>query len=385
MNNMRKYKLKAKLLSPLIVQKNRQSNVSGGLNYLPGSTFRGAVAGQFLRIAGEPGDDKFRRLFIDDPVMFPDLLPSDGVSGVSVPLPMTAYSCKRKPGFLSGEKKHGVVDELAAMCGAKIKGISQKEQFTCRKCKEDLKPFNGFWNNNVSKPRLFTPSQSYSYHTGIDRTTGTLAESVFFMVEGIDPEYLDNDGKLDSQFLTGDVWLNDAQFEILNSLLSDPVFAGSDKTRGHGELEVEIAPVEHESFDVEKWNDAFREKVNRETGVKLPEEVFFSIDLISAAILVDRFLRPTYELNLDLEGVHCESRFLKGTTVRGWQSAWGLPKNEDRALMPGSVFLYRYTGSDRETLYRYLENVSINGVGLRRAEGFGRVNICNLLHTQEVL
>jgi len=65
--------------------------------------------------------------------------------------------------------------------------------------------------------------------------------------------------------------------------------------------------------------------------------------------------------------------------ISGWNSLLKLPKDDDIAILKGSVFVYSVDNLDEstiETLYR-LER---EGIGKRRSEGFGRLTVCDQFH-----
>ena len=247
-----------------------------------------------------------------------------------------------------------------------------------------MKPIGGFWNGDTAAPVSFLPPMLYQRHTGIDRTTGTVAESIFFIRQAMADYYKDQKtGKYERQHLTGGVYLSDQQLELLKTLFDMPVFAGTDRTSGMGELKlsVEDAAQAAPTFVIKAWDNEFRAKYAEIGGVDLPDGTLFCITLESDAILVDRFLRPATQLNLVFEGVKRQMQVAKAKTIRGWHSSWGLPKPDDTGLTMGSVFLFCYTGNDPESLKQYLNKKLISGIGLRREEGFGKISICNPSHT----
>lgn len=378
------YRLTARLLSPLMVQENRQTNAPRGLDYLPGSSLRGALAAHHLRSGGDPEDAAFRQIFLENPVRFPDLLPSNSPEQIPVPLPMTACSCKRSPGFIR-EKGHGVADSLASLVAGEVEARPLSKILVCKNCQQDLKPLLGFWNGDVPCPEKSEPIPVYQRHTGIDRYTGTVASTIFYITQGLSESRKGPDHQYQPQFLCGGTFLNGNQFEVLSSMLMETIFAGADRTRGMGEMEITLEESTPPDFDLKDWDRDFRKKLTGLTGKEIPPGFFFSFGLTGHAILVDRFLRPSLEIPVDFPGIESVLRIIRQHTVRGWQSRWGLPKSDDTAAGMGSVYLFRYQGEDREGLESLLKQLTINGIGLRRAEGFGRIRLCDPLHVQEVI
>jgi CRISPR-associated protein Csx10 len=381
---MNYYRLKAELMSSLMIQENRQSNAPRGLPYLPGSSLRGAVAGHYLRTGGSSQDKEFQELFLSDPVAFPNLLPVRDPACIPRPSPATACSCKRSPGFHSQEG-HGVGDSLAAMVAAEMEGRPLIEALICKTCGEDLKPFVGVWNSNEKAPNTMDPVLVYHRHTGIDRCTGTVASSIFYITQGISEYTKDTEGGFHPQHLSGGLFLSPKQAEILANMIDEPVFAGADRTRGMGEILLSLEPAEPPGFDLTGWDEEFRKKVDRFTQRGLPEGIFFTIGLEAHTILVDRFLRPSCEIDVGFVDVKLYKRVVQHRLVRGWQSSWQLPKPEDMAVASGGVYLFLYEGENPEGLKSRLYQLVQEGIGLRRPEGFGSVNVCDSLHLQEVI
>lgn len=392
---MKYYRFTAKLLSPMSIQQKRQSNTPSALAYLPGVTLRGALAGKLLRQGMNPEDEQFQSLFFKSPAAFPNLIPGPDPLTDMGPLPASTISCKRAGGFFP--ENHGVLDSLSAVFAGRIGGKIGENLWRCPKCGEDMKPFSGFWNQSEDAPRGFEPTLTSQRHTGIDRTTGTVAPSIFFMTQSIADHYKDNPMDADSdvyqpQHLTGCAYLEPEQAKRLESHLDGSLFVGAERTRGMGEIQMSIAEATPPTFNLLEWDAAFRKKYAQMTGSDVPVSgLLFSVLLESHAILVDRFLRPTSVIEV-LEGdgpgetVSDIAPVVKMTSaemIRGWQSAWNLAKPDDMAVAMGSVYLFQYTGNDPAELEKRLRSLVVSGIGLRREEGFGKIQICNSLHIKE--
>ncbi len=121
---MKRFSLRATALSPLAI---RSDHAEGGVKttqYIPGTTLLGSLAVGH-RILRPEREDEFVKFFLNEQVYFPHLYPAQfslrsfHKSNLPVmPLPKTAQSCKRFPGFLpiQGEnddtERHGVRDSL---------------------------------------------------------------------------------------------------------------------------------------------------------------------------------------------------------------------------------------------------------------------------------
>ncbi len=382
---MKYYRMTAKLLSPLMIQGNRQSNTRESIEYLPGSTLRGALAAKFFLVQGGPEDDAFRSLFLDDPVCFPNLLPADEHGKIlSQVLPMTSISCKREPGFKE-KGKHGVKDTLAVNAASRITQTSPNEKFwECPECEEDMKPFPGFWSGVSDAPCKFQLTPLYHRHTGIDRATGTIAPGMFFVNQVMADFYKDEYDEYHPQYLSGGIFMNEEQLEMLTPLIEDSLFVGADRTRGLGEIQVSLEEFLSPDIKLEEWNEMFKAKLESIEN-SMPQDalsgLYFSIKLESHAILTDKFLRPSSDIeefsSPDFKPI---LKMTKAQTIPGWQSAWNLPKPNDLVVTMGSVFLFQYKGENAEKLKSLLNELVVKGIGLRREEGFGRISVCDSLH-----
>lgn len=381
---MRDIRMVARALSPVVINEQRQSSNNVSLDYIPGSTLRGALASAYLR-RGNPEDDAFKALFLGDAAI-PDLLPTDSVEAPSRVLPLTAFSCKRNPGFRSrlvagSEPGHGVRDMLALLAvgrlgtAAEAGGVEASADWDCV-CRQELKPFAGYWNGDLKAPALFRAEKSYNRFTGVDRLTRTVAQSIFYTSQSLD-DYNDAGGSDPSRYFCGTARVDAAGYASLAGLAAEPLFVGSDRTRGYGELELALSEIPPAVPDYEAWDRDFRGLLGASAGTGF----YFSVTLASHAILLDRFLRPSAQLDTGIDGCEEIMRLVKGVQVRGWSAAWGLPKPDDAGLRKGSTFLLRYQGSDSAGLMEQLERLRREGVGVRKEEGFGSVIIDDPIHT----
>lgn len=373
---MKRIRILARALSPIVINDARQSANNVSLDHIPGSTLRGAMAAAYLRRGGLPDDDIFQTLFGENPLSFPSLLPVSADDDRPSFMPATAVSCKRHPGFLT-EGRHGVLDTLAPIARSRLSGeLVPMEIWNCT-CGNELKPFSGVWNADHAAPQRSATSQSFNRFTGIDRLTGTVAQSIFYTSRSMDDVAVDDNGVERRQAFAGFTYASDAAITALRETAAGALFVGADRTRGFGEIELEIGEEsDPRPLDLAGWDAAFRERLGRdkESGV------YFTIKLASPAIIVDRFLRPSSNLEFGIPGAGPVMRVVKGVTLRGWQSCWGLPRSDDTGLAAAGVFLFRYEGNDLAALAERLELLRREGIGVRREEGYGMIEINDQLH-----
>ncbi len=100
--------------------------------------------------------------------------------------------------------------------------------------------------------------------------------------------------------------------------------------------------------------------------------------------MVDRFLRPISDIEeLRHPDIIPITKITGTETIRGWQSAMGLARPDDIGITMGSVYLFQYMGENLDALKQILEPLLIDGIGLRKEQGFGQISICDPLHTKE--
>jgi len=109
-------------------------------------------------------------------------------------------------------------------------------------------------------------------------------------------------------------------------------------------------------------------------GVSWKDEGLLVIRLTSPGVFVDAAGRPslTPDPSLDLRGADVERPWARPQPWSGWHAASGLPKPEELCAVPGST--YRLTGTT-ELLRELAGWLPHEGIGLRRGEGFGCVEV----------
>ena len=190
---------------------------------------------------------------------------------------------------------------------------------------------------------------------------------------------------------------------------------GTGRSRGLGSVEANPKDGWRESKeDFRKrlvlFDDALRSRA-AEVKAQAPHAFYFAVTLDSVAILRDTFLR--YQQSLDpvtlaailrdalvrvrrIEDKETPAAPDKGPPpkltllyqtsglqqVSGWNELWGTPRPVDYALEAGSVFLFASTSDLDDQLLDALEALEEEGIGDRRAEGFGRISVSDQFHLE---
>ncbi len=417
---MNTYALLARLLGPVAIKRDRQSERSESARSIPGTTLRGALATVYLQHHGEP-DDRFNRLFLDeDAARFGPLDPTPNL------FPLTAAACKRHG------VTHALLDHLwfriaQHLAGGALPADTLTTWQQCARCGADLKNQTGFWwvqNGRVVEAE--TERHQVSAHVGIDRHTSTAADGIFYTLEAMAP----SDHAPD---LVGWVRLRDDAREGLQQLLDSEdgiVSVGHHRTRGYGRVRLQL--VEHPNHseaavNVQQWSDwndslhaflqtvlsqeAVRERhaVATHTGLDPGRDFLFALSFPSGVLFVDRVLRASTDpaemiawlpplpdpdslfpvqkrpqVTLPEGGtIRSMVAVTQHQLLRGWNAAHGLPRQDDWMVARGAVYAYWFQGTaaQRQALCQRLDDLAQTGIGLRRNEGYGRVIVSDPFHS----
>ncbi len=405
---MKTVSVAARLLAPLAIRRDRQSERSDSARSVAGALVRGAFASIYLQRRGQPGetDGAFERLFLNDAACrFGPLDPGPRM------FPMTAATCKRE------RLRHTLVDVLwfrvaqHYLEGRMSDGVGRDWQ-QCAQCGADLKAQDGFYHDDGARIREATNIPQVAAHVGIDRLTGTAADSILYTLEALAPSGNAAD-------LHGWLRADDDALETLRRLVDDEggrISVGHARTRGYGDVHVELgeaAEPEGPRAQLDRW---LRWSSDLHDFLRTPFAIrdltadgfFFAVSLPTGAVIVDRFLRysldpadmigwlprmPTVSAAFPLrnrEARPLESggtvRWIAAVTaherLRGWNAAHGLPRQDEWAVGRGATYVYRFEGTpaQRGALVARLAALADDGIGLRRNEGFGVVSVSDEFH-----
>lgn len=403
---MKKVLVTAKLLAPVAIKRDRQSERSGSVRSLTGTSVRGALASVYLQQHGKV-DDVFKHLFLDEGACrFGPLDPGPEI------FPLTAAACKREG------TKHALVDQLwYRIAQHHTEGnLPENAETTwrqCGKCEADLKGHHGFWHeNNGCLSENTSDKHHVAAHVGIDRHTNTAAESILYTLEALLPSCQDKD-------LSGWLMADDNALTTLKTLLKaedSRISVGHHRTRGYGDicLQLDESINTENSADEGNWEQWSSKLITFLSSSPLsvpeitPDDFYFSLSFPTGAVLVDRFLRytidpacmvlwlpampsvdeafpmtdrPTHQLATGGR-LRWVTAVTKHERLRGWNAAHGLPRQDEWMVARGSVYVYCFKGTpeERAALIQQLKTLSQEGIGGRRNEGFGMVRVCDNFH-----
>ena len=418
---MNKYKMTVTLKSPVCIARKRGTgNVIETLDYIPGSTIRGALAMLYMKQKGdynakdniwqisEPSrQEKFKKLFNSDNTRFGNCYPE----GAKV-IPFTASSCKYHPGFSPiTDDQHGVLDTITGIAQYESSVSSPdyeilKKYERCEECQSVMDRFGGYYQKNGGDYNLVKVSKRLIARTAIMESLETAQPESLYTLEVLNEKK--KEGKIfKPQEFIGEFETDEA-FDILANLLeqNNIIRIGSAKSRALGEVEIKLEGEDEQNFEL-SISDRLNE-LNEE--LKDLGRYFFSVTLHSDTILRDEILRfkstlDTCDLVETLENLPTppsndicifkqtvsffqhHRNWLSTHLVTGWNTALKLPKEDEVAITKGSVFLFCAdippTDEQKDNLTKMLCLIEHAGIGERRNEGFGKIRICDEFHLEE--
>jgi len=416
---MKRYHVTLETVTPLMIGEGRTTQQRQSLQYLPGGTFLGGLAYAYLRgkhLAPEDKDASFDRLFLNEQIHFGNLYPANFTPPILddypvKPLPRTAHSCKRWEGFtyqtgVAGSECHGVADHLIFWSlfvesgQQKLKILNENQYCGYDGCQERLDHFTGFYRmQNLQVCGSATVHTRLMTGTGINRFTGTVQEEILYNFEVISEVTPDDTPQIFQGIMRLDADVDEEFRQLVGSIQSESAHfrIGRGKTRGLGRLRFasckETPPIPHEQF-VERLRK-FDAKVKEQAGkyeVDVGNWFYFAItccgdvilregDLRYATRITDAYLRQLFGMS-DIHAVYHNAAVAR---VRGWNALWRLPKTVEPAIAKGSVFMFKSKGMphDDDEFFQKLYLLEQDGIGSRKAEGFGWISISDDLH-QEV-
>ncbi|GIX08053.1 MAG: CRISPR-associated RAMP protein Csx10 [Candidatus Poribacteria bacterium] len=364
-------------------------------SYLPGSVLRGALA-EWLKAQGREGEIGQ----VVQKIRFGNLFPSPDSNVLALPFPLTAFGCKLHRGFLRSTRSrrdptHGIRDSLliaVAYAGLEERGAQFPVPMTLRctyeeegnRCGSRLERVGGFYARTQEGWTEVVPQRMVQTKVALSRYRRAAQEQMLYRVVGLRPTHS----------FVGRIWTDDEG--LIDELIqaAEHVGIGSLTTRGFGLGRLSLAQAELEPLSerLKAFNEKLRRTWKELIGIARqgerrvpdnPEGTYFSVDLLSPALLTDPHGIPTLKLTLRFEDRELEPVYwtVQPSFVGGFSTAWGLPKPTRLGAARGSVYVFR-VDEPPERLVPWLEEVERQGVGDRTEEGLGEVLICHPFHRE---
>jgi CRISPR-associated protein Csx10 len=394
------------------------SNVQESLDYIPGSSLRGAIAAGLLK----QGDSVFSQLFDAEEEPYFGNAYFAGLAPV-YPFPLTARTCKRYSGLSDGtmaenRMHHGVIDILLAdfaydlisdpqfphrsslqpnqpdwrphvLPGTRGESDYCQSEVESGRCNGPMAVATGYYAWDSGPLKVHAPVITRTTHVGINRARGVAQDQLLFTEERL----LAHES---SQSLFACVSVPESKIDVLRNAINGTHYVGRGRSRGNGRIviqeEVSVSAPEL-AERLQTFQQAIRaalrpyREVDSRVQIDLPGTLF-SVTLASPAILhqAGRPLRiPTpASLGLPAAGIECIRAWARTEVVGGWDSAAGLPRRRAMATRAGSVFLF-WAPPEVNTaqLSAALLGCERNGVGDERERGYGQLVVCAPFHAYE--
>jgi CRISPR-associated protein Csx10 len=346
-----------KLLEPVLVTSlSGDPNSAASFDYLPGSVLRGSFIGRYLQppLVDLAADTTARRLFLSGETRWLNAYPVDRLGKRCLPTPLSIHEVKG-----SDEK---TVYDLA---------IDPQEANDVQ-WKAVSKAFCRFADGD--QVRLIEPERQISVHTARTRRYGRARSDKLDDKKGDVPGAVYRyDALAAGQVFEGVVWCDDTDAVEIKKLLSGKIRLGKSQNGGYGQAVIEKVS------DSGKWNEYplpdFLNASDANGDAALPSELI--ITFLSDVLLRDektgQFIVDTEAacqvLHTKLGGTLALKRAFTGQEILGgFNRKWGLPLPQAHAFAAGSVLVCQAENIDLKKLNDLLQE----GIGERRAEGFGR-------------
>ncbi len=362
------------------------------------------------------------------PNLYPAAFKDEYMEGINLPVypvPLTAQTCKRHKGFRppdpdkDDEEHHGVRDTLFDWASYKIMerqklGLnalqvlqSYKDCPECKREKPDrstaMDHFDGYYRRQSIEPyNLFAAEDEkrrrLRTHTGINRERGSVEEGILY-----NRQVFEEDMRFWGEVkLPEDQTLNDAFMDFIEKAGNQGwVRLGTGRSRGMGKVTFSVETIEDEqdrfiAFKerLQRFDQALQKHVRDHTDAIKPDELdafYIALTLHSPLIMYDERLRyygtldgSTLATLADLSSSPF-TRIYQAANIRrvmGWNEIWGTPRAHEYAIDIGSVFLYVCSSTPDDALLQVLFQLEEQGIGRRRAEGFGRICFSDPFHLE---
>lgn len=339
-----------------------EPNSSVSLNYIPGSLLRGALIARYLHGKAAdydlPHDDDARRLFFDGSTRYLHAYPV--VNGHRL---LPTPRC-----FAVG--KH--VDLREA--GAQVRNRTSLQDFGERRQYEEengtLKPISQpFAHITDDQLWLHGPERTLAIHVQRNRTKGraTREEGAIFRYDALAA----------GQVFQGVILLDtDSDASLIKDYLQpeQPLWLGRSRSAHYGRVKLSAVTIEDEWSE---WQERATECAANPDPTDEPHLLLFLSDAILpdsngqiATSLIGAALAQALGIPTNTLTIVREQSYVSSTIHGGYNAAARLPLPQQPAIAAGSVVAFRLTTPiDATTLTRLHQH----GIGLRRAEGFGRV------------
>ena len=357
-------------------------NIYYSYDYIPGSVLWGTFATRFPK----SNIQKFYETFFQEKVIFTNLYPTISSDIVALPLPLSTFACKYKPGWTKKSvisEKHRFYD-----CLLDVSKIEDR----CQYCESKKKNFiNGFYYKKGDNYYSCNAKKTIDMHNHIDdeSQSAKLNDGLYSY------EVLTEGQKFTGYILLRGEWDEFKEIhKLITSIKEKKTSMGKGRNNGYG-----LSTIDFINYGESYKLDNKRLYLNDDKLDLSENRHKFTLTFISDSFLLDKYgnyftyideiilcdilnLNYDFNSNFNPEEFRLIRSFCRVKEIDGYNIKHKLPKSKMIGLQKGSSFYFEYTGSDYKTLTERLLEIERNGVGERKVEGYGRA-IVNLPYHRE--
>jgi CRISPR-associated Csx10 family RAMP protein len=349
-------------------------NLRSSRTEIPGSALRGMVGFALAEALQDADDDAFQQLVEAETgaifdFAFPTTVETQGQW--AAPWPLTARVCKRHAAEHAEAARDGLVDRLLLTLAdgeaearvAQVIAKTGERGCTASDCGAPLKARAG-WRMRDADASIATRVVT---RLALDRRRRSARQGALYQTEVLEPGLT---------FRTSVRRLPAGTADRLALALQQPLSVGAGRSRGWGQLSVEVAPRKARD-DLAPRQRRFRQAVERRAqalGVQLDARRYVAVTLLAPLLPdgADDDGAGTLAAALDLDVSGCALRVRRFGYENGWDQRAGR-RAMVRSVVAGSVFVFDLGEAATDAHLRTMRDLETDGAGLRRTQGFGRV------------
>ncbi len=349
---MKAIEYRLRLIEPMLVAQAGagEENSAVGLDYIPGSAIRGALAARWLghnRGADLAEDSAARAFFLDHIVYHLNAYPVCK-DARSLPMPASWFTEKE-----SADDSDAIIYDFALDFSSEGQLGATKPPSGGHYCRISREKFGGL-DSTQPWVCLIEPDRFDQVHITLDDVNKRGEGNLVFRYEALAA----------GQLYAGAIVAPDEidLKPILDLLLQADLHIGSAHMAGYGRIQIE--------------NCELRESYHEYETTSPSDDTKLVVTLLSHAIIRSKEGQTGWDGGKALAhelgcapDVVPELAFGKTMIAGGYNRKWSLPLIQDWALTAGSAFVFKSSQIDHEKLQLVIDQ----GLGERRSEGFGRI------------
>jgi CRISPR-associated Csx10 family RAMP protein len=405
-----RYHINLKAKGALAFRAGRNTTQSDTLPYIPGTSLIGALA-QAHRTLGRSSTE-FEQFFLHNQVYCGNCYPAGFAEQLSLgsaeypvlPLPVTARTSKRQPGFAyraAEERKarSGITDACIPLLLYALSKNERADLLTPLEAHSETgEPLDrpkqwSFFRRGSTKEAygMADVPRAIRTRTAIHYSSGTAQTGLLYSRQVLQPET-----PFWGSWFIADAIADDFEEFVDDAQKDGLIRVGNNRTRGFGQVQFEMMPLDDEDDEAGTMDilsqhiETFTQHVKQAAAaanMRAEAALYVPLLLTSDAVLLDDALRSRLRLSAaDLEAVgiadaelvfHAASK----RHVASWSTVWGLPRADDWAIAMGSVFVFALSQADPQICAALLR-LQQQGIGVRQAEGFGMLTVAHPFHNE---